>query len=737
MSHKCPICSENFDSLELFDNHIEQHKEESILSKTPEIEPEIHTNYTKRPSIIIKKIFDDEKFEKLVKLKINDIENMGDLIHRRNFVEQVKKIYEKNPFCYIPYFIKDFLNGISSVELQSKYHIWHRADLIDIIENIFDFKEKRYLSTNYENPIEHNLKIINWDKKYSKIIDNCRFFEDELQKLIFQNALQSQILLLLMESPHGKNEIYKKCNENKEHFNLFKFMTNDLKNVFDDFFESNLEGMIDEILYELKKQNIVWRLKSDPTKLFVRFTLDEIKKYILRLLKIENTMIYSNLRSAVNEYFPGLRFIPGFGAFTAAWNELFQDKLIHTEYRSSRKNDMVFFLNSNFQEIDKTVQLLDASQIPFKGREITPETFVSELLELEKGDFDDADDQITRMAGLVLAESVKIQSPHEKIKDFDFTIDLKNYDFRPEQLEAISNLDFKINSKIIHVKVMINQILSFTKYQELKNEIPTNEQGTIITFKKISNEIKNDMINDSTIQIINEEGVKTWVSITPQIPSRVKSMCKIYFDPLSKLENKIVNVDSVFYETGIAMVHVLPEMKEYTVLARSLEEIPLHVTPLDFNRQSENYLEFLKILFVKSDEENMLQGLFHAKFEDVSSSSKSLFTLKFDHNYAHIEIDGFGQRQHFSCGCMTFAENNLKFCSHLVSSLDYIFRSFPSISETWDNNNDLKNALGRTIKNDISVILDRLGLGGEEESENDILKDFVLTKIDSIENLGY
>ena len=95
MNHKCPICSENFTSLELFDNHIDEHKRESILNETPQIVPKISQNFTKSQSINLEKIFDEEKFEKLVDSKISQIENTDVLILRRNFVEQVKKIYKR------------------------------------------------------------------------------------------------------------------------------------------------------------------------------------------------------------------------------------------------------------------------------------------------------------------------------------------------------------------------------------------------------------------------------------------------------------------------------------------------------------------------------------------------------------------------------------------------------------------------------------------------------------------
>ena len=130
-------------------------------------------------------------------------------------------------------------------------------------------------------------------------------------------------------------------------------------------------------------------------------------------------------------------------------------------------------INEDYQKIEQKVKELesDETKIPFRGREISPDKFIEELLELEKGDFGGEDDQVTRLAGLVLAESAKLQTPHEDIKEFDFRVDIKNYNFRPEQLERMSKLDFKINSEIIHVKVMLEDILNLKAAVEISKNL--------------------------------------------------------------------------------------------------------------------------------------------------------------------------------------------------------------------------------------------------------------------------
>jgi len=737
MNHKCIICDKGFENDESLKKHIDEHLSESALSKPQDEFIDTDYSFKEENNLIdFKKIFSEEKFERLIESKINKISDVQEIIKRRSFVEEIKKISQKNPFCYPRYFLDDYVDGMSTHDLQEKYHIWFWMDLHNITHNVLKLDENRYTSRKYdedENEIRVakslNLKIVGWKEKYVTFQENSEFFKDEIDSLFFDNILRAEILFLLMDDELDIEEIITFCKKLKGHYDLFHFVDSKqfgknpiLIDSFNEILENNLEDRVNEIFIGLKKENILIRSKKDPKKYEVNFSIDDIKIAIIKELKISKQMKYNLIRNKITIKFPGLRLIPKFGIFEQSWMELKKEKVIHISYpTSSRLEDSVLFFNEFYQKIEVDIHNFETEQkkIPFVGRKIDPEQFIMELLELDKGDFDDADDQVTRLAGLVLAESVKIQSPHEKIKDFDFTIDLKNYNFRPEQIEAISKLNFEINSEILHVKVMIDEKLSFTKYLELKNKIPSNEQGTIITFRKISDQIKNDMKNDSTIQIIDEEGVKTWVSITPQIPARVNSVSKITFDPLSKLEHKIVKVNSVFYETGIALVNVFPEMNEVTVLARTLEEIPLFVEDANnFNEFADHYSNFLTILFTTSTYDDVIDGIFKNKFNDESKNL--FFKIEFDYNTVELVLNGSTKHDIFNCNCIKYAENNLKFCTHLVSTLDYIFRYT-------SKQNKLRDILGIWIKENISIILDKLEIT-KENYDNKEISDFIRGK---------
>ena len=725
IGEKCPVCDEEFFTEEKFKAHIEIHVKQSVLSRPVEnVGLPDYENMDHEKVINLDKIFDKEKIEELIKIKIKKIDNTDDLINSRVFIEQFKKINQKSPLLYLPYFIEDFMNGVMPYKIQKKYHISSYADYTNITKIILRFKGIQMRVR--ENNLQHDH---DWKEKYDLIKKNCDLFRDEINLTILYNMLQTQILLLLMDSPLEKDQIIDECKNIENIFDIFRFTDNELEQNFLTFIDEELNDHISEIIYLLMDEEIIIRNKIHPKELEVKFDIGELRESILFQLSLnENKQNTVNLRNSILNEFVILRLLPGFNFFKNTLADLENEKIIHLEHISGRREEYEVFLTEEYLKLKFKIKSFDdrSLQIPFKGRSIDADQFIIELLELDKGDFDDADDQVTRMAGLVLAESVKIQSPHEKISDFDFTIDIKNYDFRPEQLEAIAKLDFKINSEILHVKVMVNEKLSFKKYLELKNKIPPNEQGTIITFQALSDQIKNDMKNDATIQIIDEEGVRVWVSITPQIPARVNSISKITFDPLNGLENKIVKVRSVFYETGFAIVSVFPEMKEATVLARTLEEIPLFVEGANnFNEYADEYSDFLTVLFTTSNYDDVIDGIFKNKFDHVMKNL--FFKFEFDYNVVELNFAHSNKRDIFNCNCIKYAENNLKFCSHLISALDYVFRHT-------SKQNRLRKILEIWVTENISIILDRLEITKENYNDREI-SDFIEGKFKILTDL--
>ena len=750
MKNKCGVCHEEFDSDELLQKHEIIHITKSILNKPLDnSESIVHLIDNDYKIINLDKIYNKEKIEELIESKIKKINNTEKSIDARIFIEQFKKINRKNPFCHLPSFIEDFMNGVSGVKLVKKYHIDNSMELRHIVKEILGFVNDRHLFDKDNNALENNLKISEWKEKYNTIKKNCKFFKDEINQTIFYNMLQAKIILSLMDKPLEKNEILSMCNNLKNEYDRFRFIDKNLECVFNELLDIHLDECSFEILHLLLDEEIIKRSRKNPKQLEIDLSIDNIKKNIIVQLSINGNKLKKNLlKTMIKNEYPALKLIPGFGVFTVALIELQNEKTIYEEYDLSR-GDSEIFLGNQYLQMQQKITILDSGEsiIPFKGRKITPERFVNELLELDKGDFNDPDDQVTRLAGLVLAESVKIQSPREEIDDFDFAINISNYQFRPEQLDAIVKLDFKINSEIIHVKVMIDEVLNLKKYNELREKLPNDEQGVVITFKKIPLDVKKILDNDSTLQIIDEAGVKIWVSITSRIPARVNSISKIYEDPLSKLKNKIVKVNSVFYETGIALVSIIPEMKEETVLVRSLEEISFNEDSLNsYNVLSKNYFNFLKKLGIvapdtfevglntpiKSIEKKWVKNYQKNRMELVENA----WIVEFDHVKVELDLNQYRPNSIFKCGCYyrVDQEHSYTLCKHIVASLNQItIQNF--LQDGWNSKtmNLMERAMILFLKMSTDSSIQRIAIDLNEK-ELSIFKNYLENYADLIES---
>ena len=736
ISEECPVCNKEFFNEETFKKHIQDHVDKSILNKsTKNYEQEEGYEQEEYQIINLDKIFDKKRIEDLIEKKIKKISDTDELINSRMFIERFKKINRKCPFLYLPYFIEDYVTGMTGTGLMKKYHIPNQIDYYMIMKQILKFQEnkrQRYKDVTAKEYVKNNnLSIEGWKEKYEIIVRNCKIFGDEIKLTILYNMLQAQIILSLMDNALEKNELINECMNIKNNFDIFRFTNTELENSFSNFINKEINEKITELIYLLEDENIIIRNRYQPKKLEINFNINKLKDSIVFELKQSNNKLQRNImRTLMLNQYPALRLLPGLGLYSIALNELENENVIHLERSNQGWREYEIFLTEEFLRLDNKIRTFDDAddQIPFMGRKITPERFILELNELEKGDFDDADDQVTRLAGLVLAESVKIQAPHEKIEEFDFTIDIKNYDFRPDQIEAIDTLDFQINAEIMHVKVMIDEVLNLKKYEELKKKVPQNEQGVIITFRKIPQNVKQAIQDDKTIQTIDEEGVRIWVSITPRIPARVNSISKITFDPLSKLEKKIVRVNSVLYEKGIALVDVFPEMNEETVLARTLEEVEfLEVTPQTFNEYSEHYHEFLDIMHEISNESELIEAYFTNPIKDADvSSGKIRSSIKFENDQVTINLDEKEKLYKcVTCSCLKWQENKSELCKHLITGIDYLVRNSEFLDDTWDESyNKIRQLLSLFLEDNIKRDLDNI-IYEIEDDKKEMILDYV------------
>ena len=697
---QCPICDKELADKELFSQHIEEHKNKSFLSRSPEPISKINDAST-TPVIDTRNFFGKKRFEELIHHKIKDITDVDELVTRRIFVEQVKKIISKNPFIYLPYVLEDLFAGDNSSVILSKYYINNSINLQNIFQDILKFSSARYRKKQYENAFEMNLKIPTWKDKYNTLQNNFEFFKNELLDLTFRNVLRSFVLLFIpdfVDTGISKQDIVTKAKTLQANWGIFRFIDKPLESQFNVFFDSRFDNMVYDIVEELVLARIL-KKKTAGSDLYVgKLSIDNLKSDITRELKYSSgSQPEFKIRMTLEEKYPSLRLIPGIGILDTALSELEEEKIIH--YQSSNaKRSKILFLSEDYERIRTNMHMFDDKNIQFYGRKISPDEFIEELLELEKGDFGDEDDQVTRIAGLILAESVKLEPPIENISEFDFVIDIENYQFRSEQIEAMAKLNFEINSKIFHCKVMLDEKLTLNKYNSLKDAVPRNEQGIVFTFKKIPQNIITQLEQDKTIQIIDKEGLKIWVGVTSQIPARKKSIAKLHYDPVSKLDGKIVRVNLINYENAMASVSVISTMQEITVFTGSLEEISLANSPSDLESEYQTYLDFLQkicelapntfddgmfteIIKVYSNRMDLMRDLnprlyadgYKGNYDETSSPKHTRY-IRFENVYSTINIDSHSSNMACTCNHQLNEEYRRTLCKHLVASINHIYK---------------------------------------------------------------
>ena len=715
---QCPICEKSFESEDLLSLHFEFHKSQSILNKPREPIFE-HTQSKKQKHVDTKKIFGQERFDNLASKKIKSIgSNIEEMVYRRIFIEQIKTVVSKNPFLYTPYFIEDLFNGESSTDLCKKYLITY-LNLKKLVQKTLDLKGNRYRIKQYDNALEMNLKIPTWKEKYHRFKDNCMFFEDELLELFFYNLVCSYIIIIMMdytETGLKKENIISNVQNLKNDFELFKIIDASLQKKLEIYFTNNFVNIVDNIIQDLIQEKILQRQYSNPELIVGTLSIDKIKKEIINELRF-NPDIHSEKQIKCNIIVKhqSILLLPSISIWKTALMELENEELIKLEYGSNIDESSLIFLSDNYQIIRQRLTGLGNIKLEFHGRKISPDAFIDELLYLELGDFGDIDDQITRIAGLVLAESIKLRAPHETIPEFDFSADMTNHNFRENQLQAIKNLNFVLQSNIFHYKVMLEETLTLEKYNRIKRSLPDGDQGIIITFMNPSQDVKQILKHDKSIQIIDKEGLKAWVSITPVIPARKNSIVKIYSDPISNIEKRVAKVNLINYESGLASVLILPEMRETTVLTRSLQEISMYShSPAKFTNISNNYFKLLSQIIRYSNPEDFIEAIFDNKIQnyvsDNSKRGKFVWEIELENNNVKINLGKDEINKIFKCSCYHWIDFNIPYtlCKHCIMALDQIGRSENYFDTAWNAENRLKHALDQMTVQTADAVLENI-----------------------------
>lgn len=610
------------------------------------------------------------------------------------FISIIEKINDRYPFLHLPSFIHDFVKGMYSKKLLTKYHLRNYDELKYIVEKILklDFKRKK----SSENNLKENLQNLELSKLYNFIIEHSQNFNHEIFTLLNHNLLRATIILYLLKNngTFTKQDLIKNIEFFSHNFqNKIRLLDDkDISDIFNEYINNNLEIKINNIISSLiSKKEIRQDIISNELSLGKDYT--RIPNIILETIhEAQQGIIHVTFHKKLLHRLPLLQLIPMMGIWESALLELEEKGEIirkKTFWKFSPYQDQLFS-KENYDNIMSIIkqQTVNYGKTKFFGRNIVPDRFIEELEILDRGNLDDVDDQVTRLAGLVLADSVLLQSPPEELREFDFAIDISNYRFRQEQIEAMKEINFEVIGNIIHCKVMIHEKITKELIEKLKENIPQGQQGIIFSFMPISNIVKNLISKDKIIQIIDKTGIRIWVSITPVVPIRLNSISKVIY---GELRGKIVQVKSLNYESGLASVIEIYSNIETNVFIGSLQEINLYESsPQDFKSYSKNYCDFLNILTNNSSTEDFEGGLFDETVIDFARKSKK-YKIKLKNNQVEIDLSEYRLRTIFKCSCYHWIDtsHSFTFCKHFIAALNHIGLAGNYFDSTWENDDNL------------------------------------------------
>lgn len=678
-----------------------------------------------------------------------------EMVSANAFMGMAVRSAKKYPLLFIPTFIEDFMQGMYARKMIQKYGMLNFNNFNMLLYS-FKMKSKRYRDSDLG--VKHkNLQDPVHSERYRFFCKYAKLLHSPLENLLNHNILQALVSYSVLQHTYLTSEdLHDSVMDAYSATKNGIAILHDKERVasFEEYMKYDASMKIHDIVSSLYEQGHVVVREGDVS---VTSEYPKFAEHVYDLLRREKDGIsYAALQRKIFNKFPLFWLaVSNVQIFENILDGLESRNLLARKksfWKYSPSNDQLF-TPENYDAVmaKMSAQAVKSGRTKFFGREIGAALFLDELKSLEYGDLDDEDDQVTRIAGLVLSDAALLQSPHESMREFDFVVDLKNYNFRPEQEEIMQKIDFQVNSTMFHCKVMINKVVRPSTLSKLASVVPAGEQAVIFTCMPTSSTVSDIVANNKTIQIINEESIRDWCTVTPVSPCRKGSVARVrYGDNVGK----ITLVKSLNYESGLAAVETIPDRQETLVPIGSIEEMLPNVSSLDdFEAVSESYVEFLHMLSDAAQDsfERGMNARIVAVYDKLLDLKKDTNPEMFDDRGRYLGYDDLSDRRHSSsygtkyvrfenvhvavdmsysldrfkctCGHLLNYGSYKTLCPHLVAGLDHLCREYGDAKTISANIDKIKTALSyfrfANMKSSVDALSFALG------SEGQLLKSYL------------
>lgn len=648
---------------------------------------------------------DCKDFFYLCSSKIQQVKDTDEYVEHDRFIQLVDKLNCKFPFMKINEFIEDYVKGTWNSEINEKYNFSKKSDYESCItRTMLNLPQKREKKSSHNDKSDYakriNLKQTRINEEYNFIIKESEFFKEELEKIYNFNLAMSVVILKNLNGKISKDEMMESeivCDEDE--VEIFKIEVDEkISEIINEEFK--------EIEIKLYKKNI-FLFSDDKYKLKHNFNSIEtnIKEIVYESGK-EGITFYK-LMNELNKKIDFIFSIPSYRLINNILNKFVEIEIFKVEsgFRNSDELSRRFFTKVNYYEQNP---IANSNNTKFYGRPNDAIQFIHDIRFLIKGDFGDEDDQVTRIAGLILAGTQKMVAEPETLMEFDFAVSMDGFVPTEEQIKQMKENDLQIypDTKIIHIKVAINDEIDSKLITKLKMILPDNEQGMIITYAKMDKKTNEILKKDKDIQIIDKKLLHLWAETIPTLPSRKGSNVKIMEGKHLGGIGRLINID---YITGKATLDLISYESNIVEYIKSIEEINLFDDPIqdNFIILHDNYNEFLKTVRNNSNSIEFNKAIINAQTVDEkffppndnwSINKITPFIVESKNTRTTISIKENKFNKIFSCTCEFFKENN-KLCYHLISILNELGIRYDSFNETWgEKSNMVYNIISKISK---------------------------------------
>ena len=520
--------------------------------------------------------------------------NARDMILTDSLIALVSKVAKKHPLLFLPDFVDDVVGGVPTGEIMTRHCIASQPDYHNLVNSTIKLKGAR--SKGKADSREKNMANDGWVERYDAIMLPAASIYDLLVELHRCNVLAAAVADAVIRNQYISSSnlvpaVLKSYSEIKDRVHAPR--ATHASRARPEQADGKLQARVRHIVSRLAAQGHVTYLDDNVSAPEKYSQADSVVYEILGAK--EYGMSYQTLTSATMQELPLLRLLPGIDALDASLSRL-EDKGLIVHKRSgssySTHSRQIFTKEAYDRRMKEARNAVVSTRVKFFGRRTTPGQFVSELRMLDPGDLDDRDDQVTRIAGLVMSDAAVPQGPRDPTGVFDFVVDVSNYKFRAEQVDLMKRLDFEAASTVFHCKVMIDETVTMAVLDKLGAALPEGEQGVVFTCKNVRPAVVARTKKDRTIQVIDKRGILEWCSITPVMPCRKNSVVVVKYGDAA---GRAAIVRALNYESGMATAVLAPDMAEVTLPIGSLKEVgpDTHSTSDEFAEVSESFFSLV------------------------------------------------------------------------------------------------------------------------------------------------